>query len=182
MNLANKITIIRILLVPFFIAFMLYSKPNLALGVFLLAVISDAVDGYIARAWKQKTKLGAMLDPIADKILIISAFISLIFVKDLPHRLKFPPYVPIIVISRDVIIFLGAVIIYMLKGDIEIRPVPTGKVTTFFQMLTIVFILMQLKFSNFVWNIAIAFTLISGLQYILRGSRILSNTYINNKR
>ncbi len=174
MNLANKITIARILLIPFFIAFILYAKLDLALIVFLIAVISDAVDGYIARKWKQRTKLGAMLDPIADKILIISAFVCLIFVKGLPYTLKFPPYVSIIVISRDAIILLGAVIIYMLKGDIDIKPSPLGKITTFLQMLTVVFILTQLKYSRFVWNIMIVFTVISGFEYILRGSRVLS--------
>ena len=174
MNLANKITIVRILLIPFFIAFILYSKLDLALIVFLIAVISDAVDGYIARKWKQRTELGAMLDPIADKILIISAFVCLIFVKGLPYAVKFPPYVPIIVISRDAIILLGAVIIYMLKGDIDIKPSPLGKITTFLQMLTVIFILTQLKYSRFVWNIMIVFTVISGVDYMLRESRVLS--------
>ena len=174
MNLANKITIARILLVPFFIAFIIYSKLDLALIIFLIAVISDAVDGYIARACRQKTKLGAMLDPIADKILIISAFVCLILIKDLPYAIIFPPYVLIIVISRDAIILLGAVIIYMLKGDIDIKPSPLGKITTFLQMLTVIFILMQLKHSGLVWNIMIAFTIISGFEYILRGSRILN--------
>ncbi len=174
MNLANKITIARILLIPLFIAFMLYSKLDLAIIVFLIAVISDAVDGYIARASRQKTKLGAMLDPIADKILIISAFVCLVFVKDLPYTMRIPPYVLIIVISRDAIILLGAVIIYMLKGDIDIKPSPLGKITTFLQMLTVIFILTQLKYSGLIWNVMIAFTVISGFEYILRGSRVLS--------
>ena len=174
MNLPNKITIMRILLVPFFIAFVLYSKLNLALLVFLIAVLSDAIDGYIARAYKRKTKLGAMLDPLADKILIISAFISFILVKDLPLAIKFPPYIPIIVISRDAIILLGAVIIYILKGDIEIKPSPLGKITTFLQMLTVIFILIQSIYSRIVWNIMIVFAIASGLEYVIRGSRVLS--------
>ena len=115
-----------------------------------------------------------MLDPIADKILIVSAFACLVFVKDLPYAVRFPPYVPIIVISRDAIILLGAVIIYMLKGGIDIKPSPLGKITTFLQMLTIVFVLMQLKYSGLVWNIMIVFTIISGFEYILRGSSLLN--------
>lgn len=173
MNLSNKITIGRILLVPFFVAFMLYSKPDLALLIFLIAVISDAIDGYIARAWGQKTKLGAMLDPIADKILIISAFVSLIFIKDTSY-LRFPPYIPIIIISREAIIFLGAVLIYILKGDIEIIPSPIGKFTTFFQMFTIISVLLNLRYSAVVWNVAAIFTVVSGFQYIIRGSRALN--------
>lgn len=180
MNIANKITIIRILLVPFFIAFILYMKVNLALMVFLVAVISDAVDGLIARAWKQKTKLGAMLDPIADKILIVSAFICLIFVKDPPHSIKFPTYVPIVVISRDAIILLGTVLIHMLKGDIEIRPSSLGKITTFLQMLTIISFLMQFEYAKIIWEVMVVFTVLSGLDYIIRGTRILSERNNNS--
>ena len=177
MNLANKITVARILLIPFFVAFIIYFKPVIALAIFLIAVISDGIDGYVARAWKQKTKLGAMLDPIADKLLIISAFVCLIFVKNLPFTVDFPPYVPIVVISREVIIILGLIVIYMMKGDIEIRPSMLGKLTTFFQMSTIVFVLAQLKHSSIVWNIMVACTILSGLEYVFRGSKLLSENH-----
>lgn len=174
MNLANKITIARILLIPFFVALVLYSRIDLALWVFLLAVLSDALDGYIARTWKQKTKLGALLDPVADKFLIISAFVCLVFVRGLPLIIKLPPYVPIVVISRDIIIVLGVILIYITKGDIEVRPSILGKITTFLQMLTIIFVLAQFKYAVFLWNIMVVSTVISGVEYVREGSKVLS--------
>jgi len=174
MNFANKITTLRILLTPFFISLILYGKFNLALIVFIIAVISDAVDGYLARKHNQWTKLGSMIDPIADKIVIISAFVCLTFVKDLPFKVKFPPYIPIIVISRDIIILLGAILIYIMKGSLEVKPTISGKVTTFFQMLTVIFVLMQLGYSKIVWNITAALTVISGIEYVVKGSKALN--------
>jgi len=175
MNLANKMTVFRILLIPVFVTLILYARPRLALFVFFIATISDAVDGYIARTWNQKTELGAMLDPIADKLLIISAFVCLVFVQDVSFKFTFPPYVPIVVISRDIIILLGSVMIYVLKGGIEIKPSILGKATTFLQMLTVIFVLGGLKYMACVWNIMVVFTVISGAQYLIRGTAMLGN-------
>jgi len=174
MNLANKISIARIVSIPFFIASIVYSRLDIALVFFMLAIISDGADGFIARALKQKTKLGTMLDPLADKLLLISAFICLSVVKNIPTGLRLPPYVPIIVISRDVIIVLGSMIVYVIRGDLSISPSIVGKITTFFQMITIVSILVQFKYSHIVWNIAVLFTVISGIDYIIKGSKLLS--------
>jgi len=113
MNLANKISIVRIILVPFFVAAVIYSKFTLALIIFVICILSDALDGYIARTKGQMTKLGSLLDPIADKLLLISGFVSLSIISDLPSNLRFPPYVPLIIISRDVLIVFGCVVIYL---------------------------------------------------------------------
>lgn len=174
MNLANRITILRILLVPLFIGLVVYSKLNMALIVFTFAVITDALDGYVARVMNQRTKLGAMLDPLADKALLVSAFISLSFAKALPEHVKFPLYVLIIVISRDTIILLGIALIYILGKEVKIKSKVLGKITTFFQMLTIICVLTEMKYSNIVWNAMIAFTIASGLQYIMIGSKALN--------
>jgi len=174
MNTANKITILRILLIPFFIAFILYAKWEAALVVFIIAAISDGIDGYVARAAKQQTELGKILDPIADKLLILSAFICLSVVKGVPPESKLPPYVPIIIISRDAIILLGALVIYMVKGSLEIKPTLISKITTFFQMLTIVSVLLKLAFSPVLWNIAVVLTVVSGAQYVRIGNRALN--------
>lgn len=174
MNLANKITIFRILLIPFFIAFILYSKWEAALIIFIIAAVSDGIDGYLARALKQRTELGRVLDPIADKILILSAFISFCVVKDLPAAVKPPYYVPIVIISRDAIIILGALLIYFIKGKIEIKPTVISKITTFLQMITVISILLKLAVSGILWNIAVGFTVYSGLDYIIRGSKLLN--------
>ena len=174
MNLANRITILRILLIPFFIAFILYSRWEIALAIFIAAAISDGIDGYIARVMKQKTKLGKMLDPVADKLLLLSAFICLSVVSGLPAEAKPPLYVPIIIISRDAFIVLGVLFIYFIKGDVEIKPTPVSKVTTFFQMITVVSILLRLAISPFLWNITVGFTIASGVDYIIKGSRLLN--------
>lgn len=173
-NVANKITIVRLLLVPFFISFVLYSKWEMALAIFVLAAISDGLDGFIARRFKQRTELGTVLDPIADKILILSAFISLSVVKTFPGFVKLPLYVPIVIISRDAIIVLGTVLAHFIKGKIEISPTRLGKVTTFFQMITVISILMKLHISPLLWNIAVAFTIISGTDYIIKGARVFN--------
>ena len=173
-NVANKITIVRLLLVPLFISFVLYAKWEMALLVFILAAISDGLDGYIARRFKQRTELGTVLDPIADKILILSAFISFSVVKIFPGSERLPLYVPIVIISRDAIIVLGAVLIQFIKGKIEIRPTAIGKVTTFFQMITVISILMKLSVSPLLWNIAVAFTIFSGTDYIIKGARVFN--------
>ncbi len=174
MNIANKITILRILLVPLFIAFTLYSRWEAALVIFVIAAVSDGIDGYIARAAKQKTELGKILDPIADKLLILSAFICLSVVKGVPPELKLPPYVPIVIISRDAIIVLGALVIYLIKGSLEIRPTLISKVTTFFQMLTVVSVLLKLALSPVLWNIAIVLTILSGIEYVMKGNKVLN--------
>ena len=177
MNFANKISTFRILIVPFFIACLLYYSPDrqylrfIALGIFGLGVISDAVDGYIARKTKQFTKAGLVLDPLGDKLLLMAAFITLSSISKLP--LKFPLWVTFIVISRDALILLGAVVIYVVKQTIEIYPTRWGKLTTTFQMLSVIAVLIQFKFSFIIWSLAVVFTIISGVDYVKRGFRIL---------
>ena len=174
MNLANKITISRILLVPFFIAFILYSKWEMALVVFLVAAVSDAVDGYVARTMKQRTELGKILDPIADKLLILSAFICFSVSGKLAPAIKPPLYVPIVIISRDAIIILGALLIYFIKGELNVKPTMISKATTFFQMITVVSILLKSAFSPLLWNTAVALTIYTGIDYVVKGSKLLN--------
>ena len=180
-TLANKISILRIILIPFFITATVYSRMDIALMIFLVAVISDGADGFIARTFNQKTQLGTILDPVADKLLLISAYICLSVVGHIPEHLRMPPYVPILVISRDAIIVIGSLIVYMIKGDIKISPSILGKITTFFQMMTIVSILVKFNYSNIVWNVTVLLTIASGLDYVMKGSKFLSETSIFKK-
>lgn len=180
-TLANKISILRIILIPFFITAAAYSRMDIALIIFMLAVISDGADGFIARTFNQKTQLGTILDPVADKLLLISAYICLSIVGNIPQYLKMPPYVPILVISRDAIIVIGSIIVYVIKGNIKIAPSILGKVTTFFQMMTIVSILVKFNYSYIVWNTAVFFTIASGLDYVMKGSKFLSETNLFKK-
>ena len=177
MNIANKISTFRILSVPFFIACLLYYSPekmylkNVALTIFILGVISDGLDGYIARKAKMQSKAGLILDPLGDKLLLISAFIFLSPICRL--GLKFPLWVSFIVISRDLIIIMGAVVIYMVKQSLDVYPTKWGKLTTIFQMLSVICVLLQWKLSVLVWWPAVIFTVISGIDYVKRGFKIL---------
>src|SRR3989338_2478627 len=177
MNFANKVSTFRILSVPFFIACLVYYSPQrsiyrfLALFIFILGVISDAVDGYIARKSKQQSKAGLILDPLGDKLLLMSAYIFLSQFSN--FSLKFPLWVTFIVISRDAIIIMGTVVIYMVKQNIEIYPTRWGKLTTTFQMLSVILVLLQFKLSFLFWWLAVIFTVISGLDYVKRGFKTL---------
>lgn len=171
MNWANRITILRIILVPVFVTAVLYHRLNIAFGIFVVATLTDALDGYIARSRKEKTRFGAIMDPIADKMLIGSAFICFSIVTGLPEYIKMPIYVPIVVISRDFIILLGAMIIYLLTGGLDVKPTIVGKVTTFFQMITIISVLLRFQYSSWIWNATVIITVISGLDYIRIASR-----------
>jgi cardiolipin synthase len=177
MNFANKISTFRILSVPFFIASLMYYSPDrqylriVALGIFILAVISDAVDGYVARKSKQQSKAGLILDPLGDKLLLMGAYI---FLSPLSKfDIYFPLWVTLIVISRDLIILLGTLVIYMVKQKIDIHPTKWGKLTTTFQMSAAISVLLQLKFSYIFWWLAVIFTIVSGIDYVMRGFKIL---------
>ncbi len=185
MNFANKISIFRILSVPFFSASLIYYAPDkdflrfVALGIFILGVISDAADGYIARKAKQQSKAGLVLDPLGDKLLLMAAFFCLGFIDKFP--LRFPLWVILIVISRDVLILLGALVIYIVKQNISVFPTRWGKLTTTFQMSAVISVLIQWKYSPIFWWIAVFFTLVSGIDYVMRGFKILYAAENNNK-
>jgi len=179
MNFANKISTFRIISVPFFVACLVYYSLDpgtrdylrfTALGIFILGVISDAVDGYIARKSKSYSRAGLILDPLGDKLLLMSAYVCLYL---MPFPIKFPLPVILIVISRDVLILLGALVIFIVKQDINVFPSRWGKLTTTFQMLSVIFVLLQWKFAFIFWWIAAAFTIISGADYIKKGFKIL---------
>jgi len=179
MNIPNKITILRVLLTPIFVACILYYTPEhdylrfAALVIFVIAMFSDALDGYIARRWKQLTILGAYIDPIADKLLLVSAFICLSVVKNFPIEYRLPAWLPILIISRDIIILLGAIVIHLLTQNLHVRPSIAGKLTTFFQMITIVCVLIQCPYARIVWFVTASLTVVSGIGYIRRGSKLL---------
>ncbi|MGC8942053.1 MAG: CDP-alcohol phosphatidyltransferase family protein [Sulfurihydrogenibium sp.] len=138
-NVANILTLIRLILVPAFIIAIWYNKPLTALVLFTFAGLTDAVDGYIARKFNQVTLLGKILDPIADKTLLVSAFL---FIFNSQLSIKFPFWFVVLVISRDVYILAGSVLIYLVKGSIKVNPTVFGKATTFFQITTVIYILL----------------------------------------
>ena len=152
MTFANKITLFRIISIPFFAASLIFYSPEksflkfVALGIFLLAIVSDVVDGYIARMQRQKTKAGAILDPLADKALLITAFIFVYRISKAYFTICLPLWVLLIVISRDIIILVGSAILLSTHQSVQIAPTWWGKLTTFFQMMTIISVILELPF------------------------------------
>jgi len=188
-SLANKLSLFRILLVPAFVLCLLYYRPGelerlryLAVALFLIGVVTDAVDGYVARAERQASRLGAILDPAADKLFLVTAFLSLSLISTLPQQYRLPAWVPIVVISRDLLIVSGWLLIVLITGDLQAVPSRLGKATTFLQMLTIVSVLLGFSFSRFVLGTAMVLTILSGIGYMRYGNRVLNFPGNNNPR
>lgn len=177
MNLANRFSLFRLLLIPFFVAILLYYTPEKdylrfwALFIFILLIISDFLDGYIARKSKQVTKIGALLDPVADKLLINTSFILLFTRKGLSANFSIPLWLPLVVLSRDLLLVVGSLLIYLTQTKLEIRPTLLGKFSTFFQILTIILIILHSNLAYRFWYVAGFFTIVSGFDYIWRGSK-----------
>ena len=181
MTLANRLTVGRLLIVPFFIVTVLYYSPEndylrfMALGIFLLAVTLDVLDGYVARKFNQETKAGAILDPLADKILLISAYICIYKISVLFTTVRFPIWLVVAVISRDIILLLGFTVIRLFNADIDINPTVWGKMAVFFQSLAVVGILMQWPVFSLSWYVILVLVIISGIDYILKGVKALNS-------
>jgi CDP-diacylglycerol--glycerol-3-phosphate 3-phosphatidyltransferase len=146
-----------------------------ALGIFMFAVLSDVIDGYVARRWYQKTKAGAILDPLADKLLLISAFISLYKIGVLFPAVRFPLWLVVTVISRDVILLLGAMILHLISGGFDIKTTFWGKWTTVLQMTSVVAMLIQWPYSFWLWFVTLVFSVVSIIDYTIKGIQALNN-------
>ena len=182
MTTANKITILRILLVPFFMAEVLYYVGSgnelyrlLAILAFAIAAISDGVDGYLARHYNQRSELGAILDPLADKLLLVSGIV-LLSLNHAPYFEQIPLWLTMTIIGRDVIILIGLVVIHFTVGKVIVHPRIIGKVATVLQMTVVLWTLLRWDAHwLFIWNVGAAvFTGGSGLLYVYDGIRKLS--------
>ncbi len=174
MNLPNCITLIRVLLVPLFAIFVLDGDYEFAFLVFAIAGVSDGLDGFLARILNQKTRFGALLDPIADKALLITAFIMLAVVRLIPSWLT------VLVISRDVIIVVGIGILMFNRHEVAIRPSYLSKATTLMQLATVAFALGHqhlpptlLPLGRPLLIVTASLTLLSGAHYIGVGFHLL---------
>jgi cardiolipin synthase len=191
MTTANKITVIRILMIPVFVTLAIYYGESIqegnpqdwmrftAITVFLLAAISDGLDGYVARRYNQRSSLGGILDPIADKGLLLSGIITLSisnWSQVDPHYGKFPAWFPVLVITRDVVIVSGSLLLHVLNGTVQVRPSWTGKVATVLQMAAIAWVMLQMRIPPLIYIVYAAgfFTLVSGIIYFRNGLRQLS--------
>jgi CDP-diacylglycerol--glycerol-3-phosphate 3-phosphatidyltransferase len=182
MTTANKVTIFRILLIPFFVFEVLdFGKTGhelhlgFAILCFALAAICDGVDGYIARRYNQRSELGAILDPLADKLLLVSAIVVLSFDHH-PRLASVPLWLTVTIIGRDILLLTGLGVIQFTVGKVKVRPRILGKIATVLQMALVLWIL--LKWNEkwiFVWSLAAGLcTGFSGLLYVLDGTRQLS--------
>ena len=190
MTTANKITIVRILMIPAFVTMAIYYGESIKRGdplewqrftaiiIFILAAVSDGLDGYVARRYNQRSALGVYLDPIADKGLLLSGIITLSisnWSQSDPEYGSFPVWFPVLVISRDAVILVGTMILYLLNGKVHVKPNWTGKVATVLQMIAIGWVMLQFRFIPLLYVVAAAgvFTLISGIVYVADGVRQL---------
>ncbi len=182
MTTANKITIVRVLLVPFFIVQVIYYIQTedelyrfLALLAFAVAAVSDGLDGYIARRYQQRSELGAILDPLADKLLLVSGIV-LLSLHNTPKLPAVPIWMTATVLSRDVLLTIGLAVIHFVAGKVAVQPRWTGKLATVFQMTVVLWALFKWDAQwLFYWCLgATAFTGISGVQYVFDGISQLS--------
>lgn len=169
MNVPNSLTVLRILLVPVFVAFLLSGRYEYALATFLLAGITDGLDGTIARVANQRTALGAYLDPLADKLLLTSAFVTLAFLELVPL------WIAILVVFRDLSLMAATLVAKFTESRVDISPSLLGKGTTVFQLLYIILVViltsrhMDLHLIQPLLYLVVGFTILSGLHYLYRG-------------
>jgi len=174
MSLPNALTLIRILLIPVFVIFLISKSFQNALITFVIAGITDGLDGFIAKIWHQRTELGSYLDPIADKLLLASAFITLAILRIIPSWLT------VIVMSRDILIALGFWVLTMTNHKPTLKPRYTSKITTVFQILTVTWALISVLQwrAEFLFPIFLRltafFTILSGVHYIYIGNKLLT--------
>jgi cardiolipin synthase (CMP-forming) len=175
---ANQLTMLRIVFVPVFVILLVYQETGWALATFMAAGLTDVLDGVIARRFGQKTSVGALLDPIADKLLM-TASIVLLSMPQMEFQTMIPRWLMIIMISRDVFILLVSLIITIVVGWRVFRPTRYGKASTLLQVLTVFAVLytnwegIVVPELNILFYITGFMTAFSGLHYLVVGRRYL---------
>jgi cardiolipin synthase len=181
----NLLTVFRMVLIPVFVSLLFYQRFVLALIVFILAGITDGLDGLLARRFNQKSQLGTILDPIADKLMLVTSFIVLsmkaVFPQPLPPHLPVPFWVTVAVISRDVFILVGAAAINIVTGFRGFRPSWLGKVNTTVQIVAIALIMVAASipygtgyYLPTVYTTVFALAVLSGGHYVFFVSKLLN--------
>jgi cardiolipin synthase len=169
MNLPNLLSIFRFFVTFYFIYAVYQGRMRLALYLFLIQGISDLLDGFLARVMKSKTELGAYLDPIADKTMLVAAFVTLYVVDVIPGWLT------LLVLGRDVVIAAGYLVLYRYASNVKPRPTIFGKITTVCQIAVILYVLWSAGNTNLRAYDAVFFvitalaTTVSGVHYIIGG-------------
>jgi cardiolipin synthase len=181
MTIPNLVTALRIIMAPIFIIFLISDELTSALIVFLACVVSDGVDGMIARLFDQKSKLGSYLDPLADKLLLVTAFVVL------AARGFLPAWLTVMVISRDVLILLGVLVLFLIGFYLNIKPSVLSKLNTCLQFTTVISVLSKDYlpfpgvFYSYLFYVTALFTISSGLDYMRYGFKIVGEGPANNR-
>jgi cardiolipin synthase (CMP-forming) len=178
-TIPNLLTLLRMGLIPLFIITLVNGEPKKALLVFVVAGITDALDGFIARFWKQQSLLGSYLDPLADKLLLMSAYVVL-SIPSLSHGAPIPLWVTILVITRDVLLVAVALVVFLAVGLRKFPPTILSKINTLFQVVAVALVLLSstmpeirpldLAAETCLYLVA-GLTLASGLDYVYRASK-----------
>jgi cardiolipin synthase len=187
-TLPNALTVVRMVLIPVFVGALYYQRFGWALAIFVVAGATDGLDGLFARRFNQYSPLGQILDPIADKLLLVTSFITLslpsimepsALVQPHPRHLPVPFWVTAAVISRDIFIVVGAAAINVVTGFRRFRPSWLGKANTAVQIIGIVLVLVAASYPPLrgylptVYTTVFTFALISGLHYIFWANRLI---------
>src|ERR1043165_1351737 len=188
-TIPNVLTVIRMALIPVFVGALYYQRFGWALSVFVVAGVADGLDGLFARKFNQYSPLGQILDPIADKLLLVTSFITLsmpsimaaeALVQPAPRHLPVPFWVTAAVISRDVFIVVGAATINIVTGFRGFRPSWLGKANTTVQIAAVVLILIAASFPPLrgylptVYTTVFSFAVVSGIHYVFWASKLLN--------
>jgi cardiolipin synthase len=167
-TIPNFITLVRILLTPLFIIFLIQKRYPQAFAIFLAAGISDLLDGLVARTWRQRSPLGMILDPLADKLLMSASFVTLSIL------CLIPGWLTVVVLSRDLILMVGVVVFRLVDYPLVIKPSLAGKWTTTLQITVVLLVLISKTWGMPAVVLQVSFwaagglTVASGLHYILR--------------
>jgi len=190
-TLPNVLTVFRMALIPVFVSLLFYQQFLLALAVFVVAGITDGLDGLLARRFHQQSPLGRILDPIADKMMLVTSFVVLsmrgVYPVPMPKHLPIPFWVTITVISRDVFILVGAAAINMVTGFRAFQPSLPGKISTVVQIASVAVVMLAAQtrvgtgyYLPTVYAAVFALTLVSGIHYIFFVSRLLTRSGANS--
>lgn len=181
----NLLTVFRMVLIPVFVSLLFYKRFGFALAVFVLAGVTDGLDGLLARRFNQKSQLGTILDPIADKLMLVTAFVVLsmrsVFPQPLPSHLPIPFWVTVAVISRDVFILVGAAAINVVTGFRGFRPSMLGKINTVIQITAIGIIMFAASvpygtgyYLPTLYATVFGFAILSGAHYVFFVSKLVN--------
>src|SRR5229473_6568363 len=181
----NVLTVFRMVLIPIFVSLLFYQKFVWALAVFVIAGITDGLDGLLARRFDQQSQLGTILDPIADKLMLVAAFVVLsmrgVFPQPLPKHLPVPFWVTVVVISRDVFIIVGAAAINIMTGFRGFRPSWLGKLNTTVQIGGITAIMFAASVPYYtgyylptIYTSVFTLAVLSGVHYVFYTSRLMN--------